>query len=121
VASTRVSIAGAALTFSATEPKVTDLGDTDRVDYSIRVENHGGRTVVWDSSQQQLELKNKKLMRGFHGTVRIAAHKNDQVTLSFDMDEDEQPVALKLELNGKRVTVKLDADLPATPLSSSTS
>jgi hypothetical protein len=121
LASTRVSIAGMALTFSAAEPKVSDLGDTTRVDYSVKVENRSGRTVVWDFGQQQLRLENKQLVRGVHGTVRIAAHKSHEATLSFDVDEDEKPVALQLELKGKRVTIKLDADLPATPLNSPSS
>jgi hypothetical protein len=121
LATTRVSIAGAALTFSAAEPKVTDRGDAARIDYSVRVENRGGRTVVWDSGQQELKLEDKQSIRGVEKTVQVAAHKSHDVTLSFDVDENEKPVALRLELKGKRVTIKLDADLPSTPLSSPSS
>jgi hypothetical protein len=119
LASSRVSIASSALTFSAIEPKVSVLGDMARIDYSIKIENHAGRIVIWDSGQQQLNLENEQVVRGVHGTVRIAAHKSHQVTLSFDVEKNEKPIALQLELTGKRVTIKLDAGLSTPPSSPS--
>jgi hypothetical protein len=118
LASTRVSIAGTALTFSAAEPKVSDLGDTARVDYSVKIANHGGRNIVWESGQQQLILENKQLVRGTQRTIRIAAHKSRDVTLSFDVDENEKPVALQLVIKGKRATIKFNKDLPTSPVGS---
>ena len=115
---TRVGLASTTITFSTTEPVVKDQGDTVRVDYTVEVENRTRHSVVWKSGQQHLELENKQTIPGVHETVRIAADSHREMTLSFEVGEEDRPVALQLKLMGKKKTIRLAMGLPATPSSS---
>jgi len=71
------------------------------------------QAVVGNPTRQHLVLEGDKDVAGIEGAVRIAAHRSSETTLSFKVDEDQEPVALELVLKGKKVTLELTSSAEA--------